>query len=46
MDWIEQLLHVDLDGGNGSVELVLFLVAAFAVRAAARALRRAPTRRR
>jgi hypothetical protein len=47
MDWIEKLLHVNLDGGNGSVELLLFLVAAVAVRAAVnRARRRAPTRRR
>jgi hypothetical protein len=31
MDWIEQLLHVNLDGGNGSVELLILLVAVVAV---------------
>jgi hypothetical protein len=31
MDWIERLLHVSPDGGNGTVELVFYVVAAAAV---------------
>ena len=30
MDWIERLLHVNLDNGNGSVELLIFLAVLFA----------------
>jgi hypothetical protein len=26
MDWIEQLLHVSPDGGDGTVELVVYIV--------------------
>jgi len=26
VDWIEKVLHVSPDGGNGSLELVIFLV--------------------
>jgi hypothetical protein len=26
MDWIERALHVSPDGGNGSVELLIYLV--------------------
>jgi hypothetical protein len=26
MDWIEQLLHVSPDGGNGTVEFVVYIV--------------------
>ena len=26
MDWIEQLLHVSPDGGNGTVELAIYIV--------------------
>jgi len=28
MDWIEKIFHVSLDGGNGMVELALYLIAA------------------
>lgn len=31
MDWIEQLLGVSPDGGNGTLELVYYLVIAFGV---------------
>ena len=26
MDWIEQLLHISPDGGNGAVEFVVYVV--------------------
>jgi len=26
MDWIEQVFHVSPDGGNGTVELVVYIV--------------------
>lgn len=31
MDWIEQLLGVSPDGGNGALELVYYAVFAFAI---------------
>jgi hypothetical protein len=31
MDWIEKTLHVSPDGGNGSLELVVYLVLSLAV---------------
>jgi hypothetical protein len=47
MDWIEKTLHVAPDGGNGSLELVLFLVlSAVAVLAINGAFRRRTRRRR
>ena len=26
MDWIEQVFHVSPDGGNGAIELVIYIV--------------------
>jgi hypothetical protein len=26
MDWIEQVFHVSPDGGNGTIELVVYIV--------------------
>jgi hypothetical protein len=36
MDWIEQLLGVSPDGGNGALELVYLAVVAFAIGAVVR----------
>ena len=49
MDWIEQVLHVSPDGGNGSFELLIYLVlsvVAFLAVTGAAARSRARRRRR
>lgn len=47
MDWIEKVLHVSPDGGNGSLELVIFLVlSVVAFLAVTRAVARSQARRR
>ena len=47
MDWIERLLHVSPDGGNGTVEVVIFLVVAtVAALSVGRAYRLVRARRR
>ena len=44
MDWIEHLLHVSPDGGNGTLEALYYAVAAFGV--GVFAMRRTLRRRR
>ena len=47
MDWVEKVLHVSPDGGNGSVELLLYLIlSVVALLAIDRALRVRARRRR
>ena len=31
MDWVEKIFHVSPDGGNGSFELLIYLVLSLAV---------------
>ena len=44
MDWIERLFHVSPDGGNGSLELALLLLAASVTAGALRLLGRSRRR--
>jgi hypothetical protein len=47
MDWIEKVLHVSPDGGNGSLEVLIYLVlSAVALLAINRAFRVRARRRR
>jgi hypothetical protein len=50
VDWIEKVFHVSPDGGNGTVEFVIYLVlisvAVLALNRVVRAGRRRATRRR
>lgn len=46
MDWIERTLHVSPDGGNGSIELLIFLVLSLVVFLAVTGALRLRARRR
>lgn len=46
MDWIERLLHISPDGGNGSLELGLLMGAAVAAAMALAGIRKAFPRAR
>jgi hypothetical protein len=47
MDWVEKVFHISPDGGNGSFELVIYLVLSLVVfMAATGAVRHGLARRR
>ncbi|MFL5938569.1 MAG: hypothetical protein ACJ744_16545 [Gaiellaceae bacterium] len=46
MDWIEKVLHVSPDGGNGSLELLLYLVVSIVAFLAVTGAARVRARRR
>jgi hypothetical protein len=46
VDWIEKVLHVSPDGGNGSLELLVYLVLSIVVYVAVTGTARTLARRR